>query len=58
VGNDRANEISPYNMGAGNTKKNTQPNRRPKWLENPTCDEVQALYRKPNIVTTIKFEKT
>ena len=35
MGNDRENDIIPYNMGAENTKKNTWPNKTSKWLENP-----------------------
>jgi hypothetical protein len=44
-------------MGAENTKKDIRPNRRSKWLENPKSDELQAMYKKPNIVTTIKVRR-
>jgi hypothetical protein len=35
MGNARANEIIPLNMGAENMKKDIWLNTRSKWLENP-----------------------
>jgi len=32
---DRANEIIPRNVKEGNIKKDTWPNKRPNWPENP-----------------------
>jgi len=41
-------------MTEENIKKDIRPNKRPQWLENPTNDELQIMYRKPNTVTKTK----
>jgi hypothetical protein len=54
MGNDRENEIIPYNMEAENTNKETWPKKHQNGWRIQNNNESQVMYRKPNNITIIK----